>query len=202
MRERLIASALHVFARQGLHATVIDDVIKAADVSRGTFYKYFSTSDELVDAVSVSVGDYLIRLIDPVVQLQQDPAVRIASGVRLCLMAGKSIPDLARFVVRSAWQSTSSSLGMAYLSRDIQAGIDSGRFDIPNLRAALDLVFGSVMGALHAVAENEASEEHEEAIASAILMALGISKTEARRLAKMAIPKVMLPWQKKEGAEL
>ncbi|RZL00750.1 MAG: TetR/AcrR family transcriptional regulator [Rubrivivax sp.] len=202
MRERLMGSALHVFAQQGLHATVIDDVIKAADVSRGTFYKYFRTNDELVEAISVSVGDYLIRLIDPVVQEQKDPALRVACGVRLCLMAGRTIPDLARFVVRAAWQqSPASSLAQAYLSRDIQSGMEAGRFDILNLRAALDLVFGAVMSALNSIAEKEAPEAHAEAIAGAILMSLGIGKAEARRLAKVAIPAIVLPWQTEDEVE-
>jgi AcrR family transcriptional regulator len=40
MRARLLASAMQLVAEKGAAATSIDDVIGAADVSRGTFYKY------------------------------------------------------------------------------------------------------------------------------------------------------------------
>ena len=43
MRRRLFGSALQLVAKQGPAATSIDQVIQAAEVSRGTFYKYFDT---------------------------------------------------------------------------------------------------------------------------------------------------------------
>ena len=41
MRRTLVEAALLVFAEKGVDASVIDDVITAAGVSRGTFYKLF-----------------------------------------------------------------------------------------------------------------------------------------------------------------
>ena len=48
MRSRLLASAMKLIAEKGPAATSIDDVISAAEVSRGTFYKYFPSPDALV----------------------------------------------------------------------------------------------------------------------------------------------------------
>ena len=51
MRTRLIESALHVFSTKGVEASAIEDVIEAAGVSRGTFYNYYKTNEELLVAV-------------------------------------------------------------------------------------------------------------------------------------------------------
>ena len=50
MRRKLVESALLVFAEKGVDASVIEDVIAAAGVSRGTFYNYFRTNAELLVA--------------------------------------------------------------------------------------------------------------------------------------------------------
>ncbi len=50
MHRKLVESALLVFAEKGVDASVIEDVIAAADVSRGTFYNYFRTNGELLAA--------------------------------------------------------------------------------------------------------------------------------------------------------
>jgi len=52
MRRKLVESALLVFAGKGVDASVIEDVIVAAGVSRGTFYNYFRTNAELLAAVN------------------------------------------------------------------------------------------------------------------------------------------------------
>src|SRR3546814_12397923 len=50
MRARLLDAVLDLYqpGRGGAHL-VIDDVIQAAGVSRGTFYKYFDSLEEAVD---------------------------------------------------------------------------------------------------------------------------------------------------------
>jgi len=45
MRPRLLASAMRLIAEKGAASTSIDDVISAAEVSRGTSYNYFPSPD-------------------------------------------------------------------------------------------------------------------------------------------------------------
>lgn len=49
-RERLIATAIELFYRNGFAAVGIDRVIAAAGVTKTTFYKHFDSKDELVVA--------------------------------------------------------------------------------------------------------------------------------------------------------
>ena len=100
MRARLLESALLVFASQGVDATVVDEVISAAGVSRGSFYNYFRTNEELFSAVAAEVSNELLRIVDPVLQSLDDPAARVAGGIRLVMQLARIHPPLAAFVVR------------------------------------------------------------------------------------------------------
>ena len=80
MQERLIESAVLVFAEKGLDASVIDDVIEIAGVSRGTFYNYFHSNRELLIATSDQLGNELIHIIERNVMDIPDPAELLATG--------------------------------------------------------------------------------------------------------------------------
>jgi AcrR family transcriptional regulator len=47
-RDRILASAYELFARRGIRAVGIDEVIRRADVAKATLYRHFSSKDELV----------------------------------------------------------------------------------------------------------------------------------------------------------
>jgi AcrR family transcriptional regulator len=49
-RDRLVATAVELFYRNGFAAIGIDRVIQAAGVSKTTFYKHFESKDELIVA--------------------------------------------------------------------------------------------------------------------------------------------------------
>jgi len=49
--QELLAAALNLFVERGFAATRLDDVAKAAGVSKGTLYLYFSSKEDLFKAV-------------------------------------------------------------------------------------------------------------------------------------------------------
>lgn len=51
-RDELVEAAAAVFARKGVEAATVDDVVREAGVAKGTFYLYFTTRDEIVTAVA------------------------------------------------------------------------------------------------------------------------------------------------------
>lgn len=58
--QELLAAALDLFVERGFAATRLDDVAKAAGVSKGTLYLYFSSKEDLFKAV---VRESIIPLI-------------------------------------------------------------------------------------------------------------------------------------------
>lgn len=51
-RRELVAAAVAVFSEKGVAATSVDDIVRVAGVAKGTFYLYFETRDDVVNAVA------------------------------------------------------------------------------------------------------------------------------------------------------
>ena len=194
MRSRLIESALLVFARRGVEGSVIDEVITTAEVSRGTFYNYFRTNEELLTAVAQEVGNQMLEVVDPVVREHTDPAVRVACGVRLTLMVARAHPHLAAFIGRVGPPALGAqSLVTEYLPRDLANGMVDGRFSEMHPRLAFDLVTGPVMAGFHTLLNERVPETYPQEMAQAVLQSLGVAKATARKLAWMPLEELALP---------
>lgn len=74
---RLLDAGAQVFATRGYHAARVDDVVKAAKTSHGTFYLYFSSKEDLFRALAVDVAEAMVALARELPTL--DPA---AAGTR------------------------------------------------------------------------------------------------------------------------
>lgn len=192
-RASLLRAALLVFSRHGADARVIDLVIRQAGVSRGTFYNYFRTNEELFFAVAKQVSSEIIHIVEPFVQQQKDPAARVACGVGLSIKLARSYPVLARFVVRGGPPAVrAGSLATEVVSRDIEDGIASGRFSILDKRLGFDLILGPVIMAFHTILTEEVSADYPHEIAEAVLRSLGVSRSLARKFAFRKFDEIVL----------
>lgn len=193
MRMRLIESAMLVFARYGADGSVIDEVIRTAEVSRGTFYNYFRTNEELLIAVAGEVANQLLQIVDPVVRGEDDPAARVAYGVRLTLKVAQAHPHLAAFLARVGPPALNhQSLVTEVLPRDLATGMASGRFVEMHPRLAFDLVTGPVLAGLHSLVTTGVPANYAEDMAQAVLMALGVPRAAARKLANLPVAAIAL----------
>jgi AcrR family transcriptional regulator len=77
---RLLDAGVQVFDTRGYHAARVDDVVKLARTSHGTFYLYFSNKEDLFAALAREVGDALESLAESLPALGPDgdgrPALR------------------------------------------------------------------------------------------------------------------------------
>lgn len=194
MRMRLVESAMLVFARRGAEGGVIDEVISTAGVSRGSFYNHFRTNEELLASVAEEVGNQMLAIVDPIVRGLDDPAERVAAGVRLVLEVATQHPQLAAFLARVGPPALDAqSLATEYLPRDIAQGMASGRFAERDPRVGFDLITGPMLAAFYTVASSQMPPGYPEALAEAILLSLGLPKAAARRLARLPLPEIVLP---------
>ncbi len=59
---KLLDAAMVVFARRGYHAARVDDIVKVARTSHGTFYLYFSNKEDLLRALVSEAGEVVSAL--------------------------------------------------------------------------------------------------------------------------------------------
>jgi AcrR family transcriptional regulator len=184
---RLLESALVVFSEKGPDAPVIDDVITHAGVSRGSFYNYFRTNEQLLEAVAVQVGNDLVRIVDPAVCSHADPVLRMALGLRLLLHSMRTAPVLAAFIARLRWPKEDILLeGIRSVSRDIREGMRTGSVAVDSFRVALDVFIGTFFCAANTLVRRDVPDSYPEEISECILH--GLSVQAAKAMQAMAIP--------------
>jgi AcrR family transcriptional regulator len=70
---RLLDAGLRVFARRGYHAARVDDIVRAARTSHGTFYLYFANKEDLLRALAVDCANGLTDLAADIGPIGADP---------------------------------------------------------------------------------------------------------------------------------
>lgn len=192
-RRRLVESAIPVFARKGVDASVIDDVIATAGVSRGTFYNYFQSNRELLLAVNDQLRDELILIVRETVAHIQDPAERVAASIGLVIHFARENPMLARFFAQVGLEAAGpDNLICDYLGGQIQEGIDQGRFVDCPVNIALDLLAGATLFAFLRISLGGIDDSHGPEVVASILRGLGMGEADAKDLAAKPLPKMDL----------
>lgn len=59
---KLLDAGMRVLQERGYHAARVDDVVRLADVSHGTFYLYFSNKEDLFRALAVQCAEEMTEL--------------------------------------------------------------------------------------------------------------------------------------------
>ncbi len=60
--QKLLDAAMVVFSRRGYHAARVDDIVKVARTSHGTFYLYFANKEDLLRALVAEAADVVASL--------------------------------------------------------------------------------------------------------------------------------------------
>lgn len=194
MRMRLLSTAVRIGAESGPAAITIDEVVVAAEVSRGSFYKYFPSTEALIREVATQIANELIKMAEPIVFSFEDPAERIAGGIRLVARTAIDHPLVAAFLVRLGWPDVRGpDILLDFAKRDLRAGIRQRRFSRMPIELALNIVAGSVIGATHCMLDSSCAQDFAEQTAAAALRALGIEADEAKSISTRRLSRVEWP---------
>src|SRR3954470_9922989 len=73
-RGAIVASAMGVFGKLGFAATRVEDLLEAAGIARRTFYKYFSSKEDVLAGIYELTTRELLRALHHAVEVSGDPA--------------------------------------------------------------------------------------------------------------------------------
>ena len=176
-------------SEKGVDATVIDDVIAAAGVSRGTFYNHFSTTSELLLALATAMSDEVLAVIDPVVLSLDAPVVRFSAGTRLYMQTALRYPTWGRFITSVGTRiAARGQLIDLCLSRDLTDALAAKRVTVTDLLVARDIVLGSIFYGIETVLTEPTHEHHAEQLVATFLRGMGVASGEADEIAFMPLP--------------
>ena len=150
MRTRLLDAAMRVFADDSHPAPVIDDVIREAQVSRGTFYNYFDSMDQIVSAIGQAFSDEMATGVLPIYDVLSEPWQRASVGFRVFLLRALLDRKWAGFLVRvDAWPR--NSMVDTYMSADLENGLKKGQFAFDDVRVAADFLMGASVKTIQSI---------------------------------------------------
>ncbi|WP_395622252.1 TetR/AcrR family transcriptional regulator [Sphingomonas daechungensis] len=194
MRSKLMEAALVVFSSPDAEPKGIEHVIRHAGVSRGSFYNYFESVEELLKAVAVQVSDDLMDAVAPVVEARAGAAERVSAGIRSWIALIEANQFLAAFFRRAGLYVFEQNTRLREdLPRDLVAGMASGQFTIAEVELGFVLVAGTVLAAINTLALGLPPPDYGKKLSQRILMSLGVESHEAERISQMAIPKAQFP---------
>lgn len=61
-KNRIVTAAWQLFYEKGYNGTTVDDIIELSNTSKGSFYYYFNTKDELLNTLSVILDEFYDEL--------------------------------------------------------------------------------------------------------------------------------------------
>lgn len=189
---RLIAAAARVVAERGDEGVTIEHFIEAAGVSRGTFYNYFQTRDELIAEVWGHLGKTPLSYIRSLHDGDPDPAYRLTSGMRMGVRIAQHDHAWGWLVFRvSGGGDTRINEELrSFPLGDIRAGIASKRFTFGDADTACDFFLGVAMMAIKAVMIGERSSDYGEQCAALVLRGLGLEASDADAVARRPLPDI------------
>lgn len=102
---------MKVFARRGFSATRVEDVLEEAGVARRTFYRYFTSKEDVLAAVYELATGELLRALDEARESMEDPLSSVRTCVDLYLDFHVENAALLRVLVEQSIRSDSPLAG-------------------------------------------------------------------------------------------
>jgi AcrR family transcriptional regulator len=189
-RGRLVGAALTVMAQKGVDATTISDITETADVGFGSFYNYFTSKDEILDAAVAELFETIGTRIDASVATIEDPCRAIATAIRILVGMLIARKDWAEFIVRICAVPGYKQLSLyARLFRDIEKVRASGRLPIADPEIVTYAVGGAILFMVVALVEGDLpAAGAPERIAAMALRMLGATEAAIGDLVDHPLP--------------
>src|SRR5882757_2891878 len=170
-RAALVSAAFRVYARLGFDAPTVDDFIAEAGVSRGTFYNYFQTREDLMAAVAADLATFINAQIGVATRAVRDPLELIAIAIRYFVSLAAENETrawvLARMIPIVGGPLTH------YMSErtraNMEAAVATGRIRLRSIAAGIDLGLGMIAMAIRHNLSRRASPYPPELVCSMML---------------------------------
>lgn len=175
MRRHLLTTVKnHLIGPDGKIARV-DTIIRAAKVSKGTFYKYFASLDEAVVELGADQARQMVLDIEAVHKPLQHPVYRIAMGCQLFLY--RSLYDRPWGAFIGHIQTISGdNLMHQDIAADLMAGKREHHLTYDDLELTVDFILGITLQSIRRISSGQGSQAHIQSITKLVLRALDVKE--------------------------
>jgi len=108
-RSRILEAAVSVFASKGYHDTKVDDIVSQSQTSKGSFYFYFPSKQDIFMALVDTFADLLESRLRERLSTEPSGTARVNAALRVCLETFGQYRSLAKIALVQA-----TGLGAAF----------------------------------------------------------------------------------------
>ncbi len=101
-RERILEAAVTVFATKGYHDTKVDDIVSESNTSKGSFYFYFPSKQDIFLALVDTFADLLESRLKERLSTSTSGLARVDLALRVCLETFGQYRGLAKIALVQA----------------------------------------------------------------------------------------------------
>jgi AcrR family transcriptional regulator len=194
-QKRIQQAALRLFVEKGVDGVNVKELARSARVARGTIYNNQRASTEqifqdIASQLSIEMHERVAATLAGI----EDPAERLATGVRLFVRRAHEEPDWGAFIVRFGMNNTMlQQMWYGPPRKDVSAGIATGRYKLrpEQLPSVMGMIVSGALGAMFLLLKGHGSwRKPGSDCAELLLRALGLPAGEARRIATAELPKL------------
>ncbi|BBY65789.1 TetR/AcrR family transcriptional regulator [Mycolicibacterium helvum] len=180
VRRRLLDAGRSVVAAKGVAGLRIQEVTDTADVALGSFYNYFESKEEFLEAI---ITESLSELAATTVGAPEDitdPAEIVALASLRVIQIAYTEPEFARLIANISH--SEALFGRAlhpFAEEAVARGIAGGRFIVIDIGVLLTSVIGGAFALIREVLDGRHGPGAEEAFARHTLASLGLPPAAA-----------------------
>ncbi|SFH93137.1 DNA-binding transcriptional regulator, AcrR family [Tindallia magadiensis] len=157
-KKEFMETALKLFNEKGYDKTTINDIIKAMGVSKGAFYHYFASKEDVIEQISDDYAEWVLKMTGDLADRKDLKAVEKINQLFKTIQGYKRSSDQKRSQIKKVFQNDQNlklerkilnklRKQMAVsLEKMIRQGIESKEFRQINPRETTEFIQFSIQG--------------------------------------------------------
>lgn len=194
-RKAIIEAGETLFGQHPPDGVSVDDLVRAARISKQSFYNHFPDKDALARELLRRTRAELDALVTAANHGEDDPARRLATGIAVYVMQALQKPHQGQLVGQLMLTDASvDSEANSPVIADVTAGLSKGRLAVFTPETGV----GFILGAGEALVRRVVAEPNREAAAiicqqytTLVLRAFGLSPLESEMIAAEASDRIV-----------
>jgi AcrR family transcriptional regulator len=191
-RGKILEAAFGLIGNEKGLTVRIEEICAAAGISRGTFYNYFTSLEQLFEILAIELSHDLNRGLVATFEGEiRTHAEGADFAIRHYLEYARRDPAWAWAMVHlSAFGPAFGAEAWEACYQAIDKGIEAGEFDVPNATVGRDLMTGAVLATVRTVLRGGSGESRPRDVAYHVLRALGVADARAREVVDGPLPQI------------
>jgi len=193
-RKKILEAAFELIGNEKGLTVRIEEICAAAEISRGTFYNYFTSLEQLFEILAIELSHDLNSALVSTWDETLTHAEGSNAAIQHYLNYARRDPAWAWAMVHlSAFGPTFGAEAWEACYRAIAKGIEAGEFDIPNATVGRDVMTGTVMATVRTMLRADGDRPEAGIVAYHVLRALGVSDARAAEITQRRLPDIVAP---------